>query len=69
MRALTRWLNPLASSEALVVLHQAMRSALHRRIRMVVKMVVNLPAFCVASISLLDNLAGTMEGGMDYNHL
>ena len=34
----------MASSEALVVLHWVMRPALHRRIRMVVKMVVDLPA-------------------------
>jgi hypothetical protein len=43
----------LASSEALVVLHRAMRPASHRRIRMVVKIVIELPAFFVASISLL----------------
>jgi len=53
MRALAQWRNPLASSEALVVLHQAMHPASHRRIRMVVKMVVDLPAFFVALISLL----------------
>jgi hypothetical protein len=43
----------LASIEALVVLHWAMHPASHRRIRMVVKIVVNLPAFFVALISLL----------------
>jgi hypothetical protein len=53
MQALTRWRHPLASSEALVVLHRAMRPASHRRIRMVVKIVVDLSAFFVASISLL----------------
>jgi hypothetical protein len=54
MRALARWRNSLgASSEALVVLHRAMRPALHRRIRMVVKIVVDLLAFCVALRSLL----------------
>jgi hypothetical protein len=53
MQALAQWQRPLASSEALVVLHWAMRPALHRRIRMVVEIVVNLPAFFVASISLL----------------
>jgi hypothetical protein len=46
-------LSPLASSEALVVLHWAMRPASHRHIRMVVEIVVDLPAFFVASISLL----------------
>ena len=45
MQALARWRHPLASSEALVVLHWAMRPASHRRIRMVVKIVVDLPAF------------------------
>jgi hypothetical protein len=53
MRALAQWWHPLASSEALVVLHRAMRPASHRRIRMVVKIVIELPAFFVASISLL----------------
>ncbi len=56
MQALARWRHTLASSEALVVLHQAMCPASHRRIRMVVKIVNNLPAFFVASILLLDKL-------------
>ncbi len=45
MRALAKWQHPLALSEALVVLHRAMRPASHRRIPMVVEIVVNLPAF------------------------
>jgi hypothetical protein len=53
MQALTRWQHPLASSEAMVVLHRAMRPASHRSICMVVEIVVDLPAFFVASISLL----------------
>jgi hypothetical protein len=53
MRALDRWRHTLASSEALVVLHWALRPTSHRRIRMVVEIVVNLSAFFVASISLL----------------
>jgi hypothetical protein len=53
MRALARWQHPLASSEALDVLHRAMRPASHRRIRMVVEIVINLPAFFVVLISLL----------------
>ncbi len=52
MQALAQWQHPLASREALVVLHQAMHPA-HCRIRMVVEIVVDLPAFFVASISLL----------------
>jgi hypothetical protein len=53
MQALAQWRHPLASREALIVLHRVMRPALHRRIRMVVEIVVDLPAFFVASISLL----------------
>jgi hypothetical protein len=53
MRALARWRHPLASSEDLVVLHRVMHPASHRRIRMVVEIVVDLPAFFVASILLL----------------
>jgi hypothetical protein len=53
MQALTRWRHPLASSEALVVRHGAMRPASHRRIRVVVEMVVDLPALFVSLILLL----------------
>jgi hypothetical protein len=45
MQSLARWRHPLASIEALVVLHRSMRPAPHRRIRMVVEMVADLPAF------------------------
>ncbi len=45
MRALAQWQHPLASIEALVVLHQVNRPASHLRICMVIKIVVNLPAF------------------------
>jgi len=53
MQELAGWRHPLASSEALVVFHRAMRPASHRRILMVNETIVNLPAFFVASISLL----------------
>jgi hypothetical protein len=53
MRALAQWQHPLASSEALVVLHREMRPTSHRRICMVVKIIVDLAAFFFASISLL----------------
>ena len=43
----------------LVVLHGAMRPASHRRIRVVVKMVVDLPALFVSLILLLLLLATT----------
>jgi hypothetical protein len=52
MQELTRWRHPVALSEALDVLHRAMRPAWHHRIRMVIKIVVDLPAFFVTSISL-----------------
>jgi hypothetical protein len=52
-QALARWRHPVASSEALDVLHRAMHPTSHRRIRMVIKIVVDLPAFFVSSISLL----------------
>jgi len=53
MQELARWRHPLASSEALVVLHRAMCPASHRRIRMGVEIIVDLPAFFVVSILLL----------------
>jgi hypothetical protein len=43
----------VASSEALDVLHQAMRPASYRCIAMAIEIVVDLPAFFVSSISLL----------------
>ena len=52
-QALARWQHPVASNEALDVLHRAMRPASLHRIRMVVEIVVDLPAFFVVSISLL----------------
>jgi len=54
MQALARWQYPVASSEAEDVLHRAMRPASHRRIRMAIEIVVNVPAFFVSLISLLD---------------
>jgi hypothetical protein len=53
MRALAQWRHPLASCEALVVLHPAMHPESHRHICMVVEIIVDLPAFFVASILLL----------------
>jgi len=52
-QALARWWHPVASSEALDVLHRAMRPTSHRCIAMAIEIVVDLPAFCVSSISLL----------------
>jgi hypothetical protein len=53
MQALAQWRHPLASYEALVVLHPAMHPESHRHICMVVEIIVDLPAFFVASILLL----------------
>ena len=53
MGELTQWRHPVASSDALDVLHQAMHHAWNCRIRVVIEIVVNLPALCVASILLL----------------
>jgi hypothetical protein len=52
-QALARWRHPVASSEALDVLHWAMRPASYRCIAMATEIVVDLPAFFVSSISLL----------------
>jgi len=52
MRALARWWHPLASSEALDVLHRAMRPASYRCIAMAIEIVVDLPAFMSSPISL-----------------
>jgi hypothetical protein len=53
-QALARWWHPVASSEALDVLHRAMRLASYRCIAMAIEIVVDLPAFFVSSISLFD---------------
>jgi len=53
MRALARWRHPVASSEALDVLHREIRPASYRRIRMAIKIASNSPAFFVITYSLL----------------
>jgi len=52
-QALARWRHPLASSEALDVLHRAMRLTSYSCIAMAIEIVVNLPAFLLSPISLL----------------
>jgi hypothetical protein len=52
-QALARWRHPVASSEALDVLHRAMCPASYRCIAMTIEIVVDLPAFFVSSILLL----------------
>jgi hypothetical protein len=44
-QALARWWHPEASRKTLDVLHWAMHPMLYRRIRMVIKIASNLPAF------------------------
>jgi hypothetical protein len=51
-QALSRWWNPLASSEALDVLYPAMRPASYRCIAMAIKIASNLPSFLSSPISL-----------------
>jgi hypothetical protein len=51
-QALAQWWHPVASSEAMDVLHWAMCPALHRRILMAIKIASDFPAF-FASLILL----------------
>jgi len=53
VRALTQWRHPVASSEALDVLHREIRPVSYHRIRMAIKIASNLPAFFVIVNSLL----------------
>ena len=52
-QALARWRHPVASSEALDVLHRAMHLASYRCIAMAIEIASDLPAFFVAVDSLL----------------
>jgi hypothetical protein len=52
-QALTRWRHPVAPSEALDVLYQAMHPALYRPIRMAIEIGSNSPAFFVVADLLL----------------
>jgi len=63
-QAVARWRHPVASSEALDVLHQAMRPALYRCIAIAIEIVVNLPAFFVSLISLLATNAQPLPKGL-----
>jgi hypothetical protein len=47
-QALTRWLHPVASSEALDVIHRVMRPASYHCIAMAIKIAIDSPAFFVA---------------------
>ena len=53
MRALAQWRHPVASTEALDVLHWAMHPASYRRIRMAIEIASDSPAFFVVADSLL----------------
>jgi len=52
-QALAWWRHPVASSEALDVIHWAMPPTSYRCIAMAIEIVVDLPAFFVSLISLL----------------
>jgi hypothetical protein len=51
-QAIARWRHPVASSEALDVLHRAMRLASYCCIAMAIEIIVDLPAFLLSPISL-----------------
>ena len=53
VQALARWRHPVAPSEALDVPYRAMLPASYRRIRIVIKITRDLPAFFVVADSLL----------------
>jgi hypothetical protein len=52
-KALDQWQHPVASSEALDVLHWVMHPVSYRRIRMAIEIASNLRAFFVVVFSLL----------------
>jgi hypothetical protein len=52
-QALAQWRHPVASIEAWDVLHWAMRPALYRCIRMVIKITSTFPAFFVVLNSVV----------------
>jgi hypothetical protein len=52
-QALDQWRHPVASSEALDVLHRVMPPASYRRICMAIEIASNLPAFFVVVYTLL----------------
>jgi hypothetical protein len=54
-QALAQWRHPVASSKARVVLHWAMRPALYRCIRMVIKITSTFPAFFLVVNSVVTN--------------
>jgi hypothetical protein len=47
-QALTRWRHPVASSEALDVIHRAMRPTSYHCIAMAIEIAIDSPAFFVA---------------------
>ena len=53
VQALDQWRHPVASSEALDVLHRAISPASYRRIRMAIEIASDSPAFFVVADSLL----------------
>jgi hypothetical protein len=53
VQALAQWRHPVASSEALDVLHWAMCPALYRRVCMAIKIASNSPTFSLVIDSLL----------------
>jgi hypothetical protein len=57
VQALARWQHPVASSEALDMLHQVMCPALHRRIPKVFQIASKLGVFfCIVDFVIVHNL-------------
>jgi hypothetical protein len=59
-QALDRWWYPVASSEALDVLHQVMYPASYCHIRMAIDIASNLPAFFIVDFVFDDNSSYVM---------
>ncbi len=57
-QTLAQWRHPVISSEALDVLHRAMRPSLHQCISMVINITSNFPAsFCIIDFVVAHNLS------------
>ena len=52
MQVIARWQRPVAPREALIVLYRVMHAALHRRIRMVIKMASEPSVFFSLSLEI-----------------
>jgi hypothetical protein len=60
-QALARWRHPVASSEALDMLHRAMRLASYRCIAMAIEIASDLPSFLLLLISLSQTIVAKLH--------